>query len=66
MKSCRTLMMLAGPLLALGATRALAQTSQMPMPMGGQMTWGMIAVCALGVIVLILAAVALVKYIFFR
>jgi hypothetical protein len=55
------------PLLALTlATGALAQAGPMQMPIGGTMTWGMIAICALGVIVLILAAVALVKYIFFR
>ena len=66
MKFCRTLMMSGGALLALGATRALAQTGQMPMPMGGPMTWGMVAFCALVVIVLILSAAALVKYLFFR
>jgi hypothetical protein len=55
------------PLMALAlATGVLAQAGPMQMPMGGQMTWGMIAICALGVIVLILAAVALVKYIFLR
>lgn len=66
MKFCRTLMMLAAPLLAVGATRALAQTGQMPMPMGGSMTWGMVAICALFVIVLLLGAAALIKYLFFR
>jgi hypothetical protein len=59
-------MMLAAPLLTLGATRALAQTGQMPMPMGGQMTWGMVAMCILVVVVLLLGAAALVKYLFFR
>ena len=66
MKFCRTLMMSGGALLALGATRALAQTGQMPMPMGGPMTWGMVAFCALFVIVLLLGAAALIKYLFFR
>ena len=66
MKFCRTLMMLGGGFLALGATRALAQTGQMPMPMGGTMTWGMIAFCILIVVVLLLSAAALIKYIFFR
>ena len=65
MKFCRTLMM-GGSLLADGTTRALAQVGQTPTPMSGEMSWGMAAICALGVIVLILAAVALVKYIFFR
>lgn len=63
----RIVMMSGLPLLALAlASNALAQTGPMQMPMGGEMTWGMIAIRALGVIVLILAAVALVKYIFFR
>jgi len=66
MKFCRTLMMLGGGVLAPGASHALAQTGQMPMPMGGPMTWGMVAFCALVVIVLILSAAALVKYLFFR
>jgi len=65
MKSWRTLLM-GGSLLALGATRALAQTGQMPMPMGGPMTWGMVAICALVVIVLVLGAAALIKYLLFR
>jgi hypothetical protein len=64
MKTCRTLMILGAPLVALGATRALAQTSQMPM--GMQMTWGMVAICVLFVIVLLLGAAALIKYLFFR
>ena len=66
MKLCRTLMMLGGGFLALGATHALAQTGQMPMPMGGPMTWGMVAFCVLLVVVLLLGAAALIKYLFFR
>lgn len=55
------------PLLALVAAEpALAQTSQSPMPMGWEMTWGMVFICALVVLVLVLAAAALVKYLFFR
>jgi hypothetical protein len=55
------------PLLSLMlAANALAQAGPTQMPMGGSMGWGMIAICALGVIVLVLAAAALVKYIFFR
>jgi hypothetical protein len=64
MKSCRTLMMLGGGLLVLGATRALAQTGQMPM--GGPMTWWMVAFCILVFVVLLLSVAALVKYLFFR
>jgi len=34
--------------------------------MGGGMTWGMGILCALGVVALVLAIAALVKYLFFR
>jgi hypothetical protein len=46
---------------------ALAQdtTTQTPM-MSGPMMWGMVLICVLGVIVLILGAAALIKYLFFR
>jgi hypothetical protein len=44
---------------------AIAQSGQM-MPGGWQMTWPMITVCILFVVVLLLAAAALIKYLFFR
>lgn len=50
---------------SLTATAALAQTGQM-MPDGWQMTWPMVAICILFVVVLLLAAAALIKYLFFR
>ena len=62
----RALTILGLPLLAFTATTtALAQTGPTQMPWG-QMTWGMVAVCVLGVIVLVLGAAALIKYLFFR
>ena len=54
-------------LLAPGvATPALAQTSPTQMSMDWPMTLGMVAFCILVIVVLILGAAALVKYLFFR
>ena len=66
MKLYRTLMI--GSAAVLSATRAMAQTGQMsmPMPMGGPMSWGMVAFCILIVAVLLLSAAALIKYLFFK
>lgn len=54
-------------LVPTAAAPALAQAgpTQMPM-MDGPMIWGMEVIHLLGIIVLILGAAALVKYLFFR
>jgi hypothetical protein len=52
--------------LSFASTFAVAQAQpQMPM-MGMQMTWPMIIGCGLVLLVLILAAAALIKYLVFR
>lgn len=67
MLNASKLIVLGGLLEALMSTYALAQTGQSQTPMmGGQMTWPMMAVCALAIVVLLLAAAALIKYLVFR
>jgi hypothetical protein len=56
----------AAVLQTLSSVSALAQTGQMPMPVDWQMTWPMALGCILVVLVLLLAAAALIKYLFFR
>lgn len=67
LKACNTILL--GAVLRALATAepAWAQTTQPQMPvMGWQMTWPMVVGCAFLIILALLAAAALIKYLFFR